>query len=78
MKKVKITALATVILGGISLIFLLLTMLALQDIFHGRQPSFVAEWNMVRVGFIVFWLFHSIAILGSVFVLRTKIKMVNE
>ncbi len=77
MKKIRMTAFVSMIIGVISLACLILVMLALTDIYHGRESSLVTEWNMVRIGFAVFWIFHVLALLCSVSVLQLKVKRHN-
>jgi len=74
MKKIRTTAFVSVVIGVISSACLILVMLALKDIYHGRESSLVTEWNMVRIGFVVFWIFHVLMLLCSVSVLKLKSK----
>jgi hypothetical protein len=74
MKRIRATAFVSVVIGVISFACLILAMLALVDIYHGREPSLLAEWNMVRIGFIVFWIFHVLSILCIVYILKLKSK----
>ena len=50
----------------ITLISLFLSALALTDIYHNNEPDLITEWNIVRLSFLltfVFVIFSSIAIL---------------
>lgn len=49
------------ILGVASLLMTGLSLLALQDIWHGREPDLALEWQMVRVGYGCLALFYAAA-----------------
>jgi len=74
MKRIRTTAVVTAVTGVISFACLILVMLALVDIFHGREASLLAEWNMVRIGFAVFLIFHVLSLLCIVYILKLKSK----
>lgn len=44
----------TAALGGLSVLGLALTHLALTDIWHGREPDLTAEWAVVRISLLIF------------------------
>lgn len=49
-------ALGVLVVAGI-----FLAALALQDIYHGREPDFTMEWNMVRVAFLLMLMYVALS-----------------
>ena len=74
MKRMRAAAFFAIGIWVISFACLILVMLALVDIYHGRESSLLAEWNMVRIGFAVFWVFHVLSLICIVYILKHKSK----
>ena len=64
----------SLILGVITLIGLLLSILALIDIYHNSEPDLSMEWNTVRVCFIVTVVFISMSVTT---IIRIRQKMIK-
>jgi hypothetical protein len=73
MKTLKISAIVTLILGVISLLWLVADFAALTDIWHNNEPNLDAEWWVVSRGFIPLTLFH-LSTLVTLFVLFNKLR----
>jgi uncharacterized BrkB/YihY/UPF0761 family membrane protein len=54
MKKMKVYAISTAVLCVVASLALLLSMLALNDIYHAEEPNLRGEWLAVRWTFGVF------------------------
>lgn len=70
MKKHRLIATTSIIVASFSLLSMLFVMLALQDIYHGNEPSLISEWNVVRIGFLVFAIFHIFSLISNISLLR--------
>jgi len=57
MKKLKVSATVSLLLGILFVFGLLCTHLALTDIWHGTEPNLEVEWNVVRISFLIETLF---------------------
>lgn len=58
-----------IVSAALSLVFFILGRLAMTDIFHG-EPDLSLEWNIVSLTFLPVLLFHIIAIVAGIVVLR--------
>jgi hypothetical protein len=70
MTKVKKYAVTTLILSGLSILALVLSHLALTDIYHGGE-NLVLEWSLLRIAAIVFIAF----ITSTIFTMKQVLKM---
>jgi hypothetical protein len=70
MTKVKKYAVITLILSGLSISALVLSHLALTDIYHGGE-NLVLEWSFLRIAAIVFIAF----ITSTIFTMKQVLKM---
>ena len=64
----------SLVLGVISLIWLALDFAALTDIWHGLEPNYDMEWQIVSWGFIPLTLFHISALVTLTLFLRANKK----
>ena len=53
MEKDKVIAILILVLSGLVLIGVLLSHLALTDIYHGIEPNLETEWWIVRITFVL-------------------------
>lgn len=53
-----------ILLGAASSIGIVLSWLALQDIFHAYEPDLSMEWSIVRVAFLVSIAFHATSLVA--------------
>lgn len=51
-------------LGAVSSIGIVLSWLALQDIFHAYEPDLSMEWSIVRVALLVSVAFHAASLVA--------------
>ena len=58
MKKLRISALTSLVLAVVSFLWLIANFLALTDIWHGWEPNLDLEWSIVSYSFIPAVLFH--------------------
>lgn len=58
-------------LGIITLIGLIVSALALTDIYHNKEPNLNMEWNIVRISFLFTLMF---VVISSITILRVKKK----
>jgi hypothetical protein len=70
MTKVKKYAAITLILSGLSILALVLSHLALTDIYHGGE-DLVKEWSLLRIAAIIFIVF----ITSTILTLKQLLKM---
>jgi uncharacterized BrkB/YihY/UPF0761 family membrane protein len=49
-------------LGALTLVAMLLSALALNDIAHGNEPDYTMEWNAVRVSYLLNLMFVALAL----------------
>ena len=61
----------SIILGVFTFFSLILSSLALVDIYHGVEPDLTLEWNMVRVSLVITLFFSVISIIT---ILKIRIK----
>ena len=68
MEKTKVNAILTMVLSVIVLIGIVLSHLALTDIYHGIEPNLETEWWMVRITFILvgFLVLSAIVLAGNI------------
>lgn len=72
MAKIKKYAVITLILSGLSILGLLLSHLALTDIYHGEE-NLVLEWSLLRITAIIFIVFIISTVLTLKQVLKIKV-----
>lgn len=64
MLRTRTLAFISIFTGILSIICLLIVMAALQDIYYGKEPSLIEEWQIVRIGLPVFLVFHILSLVG--------------
>ncbi len=69
MSKIKIYSIITLILAGFSILSLIVSHLALTDIYHGGEDLSL-EWLTLRISAVIFFAF----IISSVFTILIRIK----
>jgi hypothetical protein len=62
MKSIKYLIGFAIILGIFAFLSLILSFLALQDIYQGLEPDLTTEWGIVRLNFLVSLLFVPVSI----------------
>lgn len=62
---------ATIALGLICLFSMMISVLALNDIYHSKEGNLNLEWNMVRTTFLTFFTFLCLS-LYTMFQMRRK------
>jgi hypothetical protein len=62
----------SVILGILTLLSILFSHLALTDIYHNTEPDLSLEWNIVRTGYLLTFIFVVIALIT---ILKKKSKL---
>jgi hypothetical protein len=73
MKSIRYFTRFAIILGLFAFLGLVLSFLALQDIYQGLEPDLTTEWSIVRLNFLVSMLFVPLAIF-SMWRLSKRIK----
>ena len=71
MRKLDPMIAATATLGVLSAFAVLLTWLALTDIWHG-EPDLALEWRVVQIGFVIIPAFHVAALVLLAKVIRLR------
>ena len=77
MRRIRLWALSTAILGLASLASFILARLALTDIFH-EEPDLRLEWQIVGLSFVPIIAFHLLALIGAFATLRFLSSMDRE
>lgn len=71
MEKLKKSARVTLGIGLLSIVAIVLSHLALTDIWHG-ETEVDLEWTMVQIGFAIIIVFHVAALATSYLALRER------
>lgn len=64
----------TLVLGIISVVYLIVVVLSLLDIYQNREPDLLEEWGVVVMGLLLFVLFSISAIFTTISLLRQNSK----
>jgi predicted membrane channel-forming protein YqfA (hemolysin III family) len=75
MKNHQTSIVVTLVLGIISLLYLIIVVLSLLDIYQHREPDLSEEWAVVVFGLFLFVLFSSSAIFTTIRLLRQNTKL---
>lgn len=70
MNKIKKYSVLTLFLSGFSILGLIISHLALTDIYHGGE-DFSLEWSILRISAVIFLAF----IISTIFTLKQVLKM---
>lgn len=70
MQNHKTSVVVTLVLGIISVLYSIVVVLSLLDIYQNREPDLSEEWTVVVLGLLLFVLFASFAIFTTIRLLR--------
>lgn len=77
MQNHKTSIAVTLVLGIISVLYLVVMVLSLMDIYKHREPDLSEEWGVVVLGIFLFILFGSFTIFTTVRLLWQKTKTIS-
>ena len=75
MKNHKTSIVVTLVLGIISLLYLIAVVLSLLDIYKHQEPDLSEEWGVVVMGLLLFVLLSFTAIFTTIRLLRQNTKL---
>jgi predicted membrane channel-forming protein YqfA (hemolysin III family) len=75
MENHKTSLVVTLVLGTISVLYLIVVVLSLLDIYQHREPDLSEEWGVVVFGLFLFVVFSSSAIFTTIRLLRQNTKL---
>ena len=75
MQNHKKSLVVTLVLGIITVLYFIIVVLSLLDIYQHREPDLSEEWSVVVVGLFLFVFFSSSAIFTTIRLLRQNTKL---